>query len=53
MFDWARRSPSYTLFDEKIDNDMCHDDAVGGVYLGFWDEEEFAAWKAKNEPKPK
>ncbi len=53
MFDWARRQHNrVTLSDEKIDNDMCHDDAVEGVYLGFWDEQELAAWKAKNEPKP-
>ena len=52
MFDWARRQHNrVTLSDEKIDNDMCHDDAVEGVYLGFWDEEELAAWKAENGPK--
>jgi arylsulfatase A-like enzyme len=53
MFDWARRQHNrVTLSDEKIDNDMCHDDAVEGVYLGFWDEEELAAWKAEQEALP-
>jgi len=52
MFDWARRQHNrVTLSDDKIDKDMCHDDAVEGVYLGFWDEEELAAWKAENPPK--
>ena len=53
MFAWSRQQHNrVTLSDEKIDNDQCHDDAVEGVYLGFWDEAELAAWKAENEPKP-
>ncbi|WP_299150907.1 sulfatase/phosphatase domain-containing protein [uncultured Tateyamaria sp.] len=53
MFDWSRRQHNrVTLSDEKIDTHMCHDDAVEGVYLGFWDEDELAAWKAEQEPKP-
>lgn len=52
MFAWSRRQHNRTtLSDEKIDTDMCHDDAVEGVYLGFWDEEELDAWKAENGPK--
>mgnify|MGYP005995715231 FL=1 len=54
MFDWSRRQHNrVTLSDEKIDTDMCHDDAVEGVYLGFWDEEELNAWKARNDPASK
>ena len=53
MFAWSRQQHNrVTLSDEKIDNDQCHDDAVEGVYLGFWDEAELVAWKAENEPKP-
>ncbi|WP_323035912.1 alkaline phosphatase family protein [Pararhodobacter sp.] len=51
MFAWARRQHNrVTLSDDKIDNDMCHDDAVEGVYLGFWDATELDAWKADNKP---
>ncbi len=53
MFDWSRRQHNrVTLSDEKIDTDLCHDDAVEGAYLGFWDEDELAAWKAEQEPLP-
>ena len=51
MFSWSRRQHNrVTISDETIDSDMCHDDAVDGVYLGFWDDDELDAWKAKNNP---
>lgn len=50
MFAWSRRQHNrVAISDARIDNEMCHDDAAEGVYLGFWDEAELNAWKAENE----
>jgi arylsulfatase A-like enzyme len=49
MFAWARKQHNrVTISNRKIDEDICHDDAVEGVYLGFWDEDELQDWKDKN-----
>ncbi len=53
MFAWSRRQHSRTaISDTKIDTQLCCDDAVDGVYLGFWDENELAAWKKRQPAKP-
>jgi arylsulfatase A-like enzyme len=46
LFQWARgQHTRVTVSDSKIDTVYCHDDAVDGVYLGFWDEGELQSWK--------
>ncbi|EDZ42322.1 hypothetical protein RB2083_1837 [Rhodobacteraceae bacterium HTCC2083] len=36
MFIFSRRQRNrVTILDDKIDADMCHNDAVDGVYLGY------------------
>lgn len=48
MFAWSRRQHNrVAISDEKINTVLCRDDADFGVYLGFWDQEELDAWKAK------
>jgi len=34
-----------TIVDDKIDIDMCRDDAVDEIYLDFWYETELGALK--------
>jgi arylsulfatase A-like enzyme len=49
MFAWARRQHSrVTISDRTIDENRCREDALDGVYLGFWDGQELAEWKALN-----
>ena len=48
MFDWSRRQHNrVTLSDEKIDNDMCHDDAVEG---GIWAFGTRRSWPLGKQP---
>ncbi len=52
LFAWTRKQHSrVTISDKSIDTGLCQDDAEFGVYLGFWDEEELEAWKAKASDK--
>ena len=51
MSTWSRRQHNrVAISDERINTVLCRDDADYGVYLGFWDEEELNAWKARQAP---
>ena len=49
MFDWSRKQHNrVTISDAQIDAGA-HDEAKDGVFLGFWDEADVAAWKQHSE----
>ena len=52
LFAWARRQHNRTaISDRRINEALCRDDADDGVYLGFWDEDELADWKAGDKDR--
>ncbi|MQY43953.1 sulfatase-like hydrolase/transferase [Epibacterium sp. SM1969] len=49
LFDWSRRQHNrITISDQTIDEKLCREEALDGVYLGFWDEKELEDWKVRN-----